>query len=68
MALAERGAKVVLGARGLERLEALAHRIAGPGGAVPYARADVRPRDDLTSPVNLAHRCERGGQIVSCVG
>ena len=30
--LAERGAKVVLGARGLDRLEALARRIAGAGG------------------------------------
>ena len=30
--LAERGAKVVLGARGLNRLEALARRIAGAGG------------------------------------
>jgi NADP-dependent 3-hydroxy acid dehydrogenase YdfG len=29
--LAERGAKVVLGARGLDRLEALARRIAGAG-------------------------------------
>jgi len=32
--LAERGAKVVLGARGLDRLEALARRIAGAGGEV----------------------------------
>ena len=32
--LAERGAKVVLGARGLERLEGLARRIAGAGGEV----------------------------------
>jgi NADP-dependent 3-hydroxy acid dehydrogenase YdfG len=31
--LAERDAKVVLGARGLERLEALARRIAGASGA-----------------------------------
>ena len=30
--LAERGAKIVLGARGLDRLEALARRIAGAGG------------------------------------
>ena len=30
--LAERGAKVVLGARGLDRLEGLARRIAGAGG------------------------------------
>jgi hypothetical protein len=32
--LAERGAKVVIGARGLDRLEALARRIAGAGGEV----------------------------------
>jgi NADP-dependent 3-hydroxy acid dehydrogenase YdfG len=30
--LAERGAKVVLGARGSDRLQALAARIAGAGG------------------------------------
>jgi short-subunit dehydrogenase len=35
--LAERGAKVVLGARGLDRLEALARRIAGAGGEVGFA-------------------------------
>src|SRR6266404_3581973 len=42
--LAERGAKVVLGARGLERLEGLARRIAGAGGEVAYAQTD----DDST--------------------
>ena len=55
--LAERGAKVVLGARGLERLEGLARRIAGAGGEVAYAQTDVRKREDVTSLVNLA--CER---------
>ena len=59
--LAERGAKVVLGARGLERLEGLARRIAGAGGEVAYAQTDVRKREDLTSLVNLA--CERYGQL-----
>jgi NADP-dependent 3-hydroxy acid dehydrogenase YdfG len=59
--LAERGAKVVLGARGLDRLEALARRIAGAGGEVTYARTDVRRREDLTSLVNLA--CDRYGQL-----
>jgi NADP-dependent 3-hydroxy acid dehydrogenase YdfG len=34
--LAERGAKVVLGARGSARLEALAARIADQGGAVAF--------------------------------
>ena len=52
--LAERGAKVVLGARGLNRLEALARRIMGAGGEVTYAQTDVRRREDLTSLVKLA--------------
>jgi NADP-dependent 3-hydroxy acid dehydrogenase YdfG len=33
--LAERGAKVVLGARGLDRLQSLARRIEGAGGRSP---------------------------------
>jgi len=59
--LAERGAKVVLGARGLDRLEALARRIADAGGDVAYAQTDVRRREDLTSLVNLA--CDRYGKL-----
>ena len=59
--LAERGAKVVLGARGLDRLEALARRIAGAGGEVAHAQTDVRKREDVTSLVNLA--CERYGKL-----
>src|SRR2546425_4721121 len=59
--LAERGAKVVLGARGLERLEGLARRIAGAGGDVAYVQTDVRKREDVTSLVNLA--CERYGKL-----
>jgi NADP-dependent 3-hydroxy acid dehydrogenase YdfG len=59
--LAEGGAKVVLGARGLGRLEALARRIAGAGGEVAYAQTDVRRREDLTSLVNPT--CDRYGQI-----
>ena len=59
--LAERGAKVVLGARGLERLEGLARRIAGAGGEVAYAQTDVRKREDVTSLVNLAF--ERYGKL-----
>ena len=55
--LAKRGAKVVLGTRGLDRLEALARRIAGAGGEVAYPRTDVRRREDLTSLLNLA--CDR---------
>lgn len=52
-------AKVVLGARGLDRLEALARRIAGAGGEVAYARPDVKWREDLTSLVKRA--CDRYG-------
>ncbi len=59
--LAERGAKVVLGARRADRLQALADRIAGAGGEAAYALTDVRRRDDLTALVRLA--CERFGRL-----
>jgi NADP-dependent 3-hydroxy acid dehydrogenase YdfG len=59
--LAERGAKVVLGARRLDRLEALAARIANMGGQIAYARTDVRRRADLSDLVRLA--CERYGKL-----
>ena len=59
--LAERGAKVVLGARGLDRLEALADRIVRVGGGAVYARTDVKRREDLSNLVNLA--CERYGKL-----
>ena len=52
--LAERGAKVVLGARGSERLEALAVRIAEAGGEAASAPTDVRRREDLSALVKLA--------------
>ena len=39
--LAERGAKLVLGARGLNRLEALAVQITDAGGEIACIRADV---------------------------
>lgn len=57
--LAERGAKVVLGAYGSDRLRALAARIADKGGESSYAPTDVRRRDDFSELVNLA--CERYG-------
>lgn len=47
--LAKGGAKVVLGAPRLDRLEAFARRVAEAGGEVAYAHIDVRRRDDLTS-------------------
>lgn len=59
--LAERGAKVVLGARRVDRLEALMTRIADAGGEAAYARTDVKQRNDLSSIVNLA--CERYGKL-----
>jgi NADP-dependent 3-hydroxy acid dehydrogenase YdfG len=64
--LAERGTKVVLGARRPERLEALAGRIAASGGEAAWARADVRRREDLSRLVELA--CERFGRLDVLVG
>ncbi|ACU63152.1 SDR family oxidoreductase [Chitinophaga pinensis] len=52
--LAEKGAKVVLGARREDRLQALAARIIAAGGAVIYAVTDVKKRADLTALVSLA--------------
>jgi NADP-dependent 3-hydroxy acid dehydrogenase YdfG len=59
--LAERGAKVVLGARGPDRLAALADRIVQTGGQAAYAPTDVRRRDDQSALVRLA--CERYGKL-----
>jgi NADP-dependent 3-hydroxy acid dehydrogenase YdfG len=59
--LAERGAKVVLGARGSDRLEALADRIEASGGEAAYARTDVKRREDLSNLVGLA--IERYGKL-----
>jgi NADP-dependent 3-hydroxy acid dehydrogenase YdfG len=59
--LAQRGAKVVLGARGPERLAALAARIADEGGDVVHARTDVRRREDVAGLVGLAN--ERFGRL-----
>src|SRR5438552_4321294 len=59
--LAERGAKVVLGARGSDRLKALADHIAASGGEVAYIQTDVRRREDLSNLVGLA--IERYGKL-----
>ena len=59
--LAERGAKVVLGARRSDRLEALAARVADAGGQAAYARTDVTRRDDVSGLVELAG--ERHGRL-----
>ena len=59
--LAERGAKVVLGARGSDRLKALAGRIEASGGEAAYIHTDVKRRDDLSNLVGLA--VERYGKL-----
>jgi NADP-dependent 3-hydroxy acid dehydrogenase YdfG len=59
--LAGRGAKVVLGARGSDRLKALAARIVDSGGEAACARTDVKRRSDLSNLVELA--CERYGKL-----
>ena len=67
--LAERGAKVVLGARGLDRLKALAARIENAGGEVSHAQTDVRRRDDVSNLVKLAReRCGKLDVLVSNAG
>lgn len=59
--LAERGAKVVLGARRVDRLEGLAGRIADAGGDAAYVMTDVRRQADLVALVALA--VERHGRL-----
>jgi NADP-dependent 3-hydroxy acid dehydrogenase YdfG len=59
--LAGRGAKLVLGARRSDLLEALVDRIAGAGGEAIHARTDVTRRDDLTNLVKVA--CARFGKL-----
>ncbi len=59
--LAAHGAKVVLGARGEERLSALTHRIKSEGGDATYATTDVTQRDDLIKLVTLAR--DRFGRL-----
>ncbi len=59
--LAERGAKVVLGARGVDRLAALTARICEAGGEAVCLPTDVKRREDLTAFVALA--CERFGKL-----
>ncbi len=59
--LAERGARVVLGARRAERLQALAARIERAGGQAVWARTDVTRRADLAGLVRVAR--ERFGRL-----
>ncbi len=66
--LAQRGARVVLGARGRDRLEALAARIAGEGGSVAHAVTDVKRREDVARLVALAREHGRLDVLVSNAG
>jgi NADP-dependent 3-hydroxy acid dehydrogenase YdfG len=59
--LSERGAKLVLGARGTDRLQALADRIVASGGDAVWVRTDVKQRGDLSQLVKLA--CDRYGKL-----
>jgi NADP-dependent 3-hydroxy acid dehydrogenase YdfG len=59
--LAERGAKVVLGARRPDKLKALADRITAAGGEAVYASTDVTKRDDVQKLIGMA--LEQYGQI-----
>jgi NADP-dependent 3-hydroxy acid dehydrogenase YdfG len=59
--LAERGAKVILGAQGGEKLKALAKRIGDAGGEAVSADIDVTRRDDLKRFVEIA--CKRFGKL-----
>ena len=58
--LACRGAKVVLGARGEERLRAVAAQIERSGGEVAFRPTDVTRREDLAALVTMSK--ERFGE------
>jgi NADP-dependent 3-hydroxy acid dehydrogenase YdfG len=64
--LAERGARLVLGARRSERLADLVAKIEAAGGTAVHTRTDVTRREDLHSLVALA--CERFGRLDVLVG
>ncbi|MFD7918992.1 SDR family oxidoreductase [Streptomyces sp. NPDC059740] len=52
--LAERGARVVLGGRRAERLQAVAARVEAAGGEAAWASTDVTVREDVAGLVELA--------------
>jgi NADP-dependent 3-hydroxy acid dehydrogenase YdfG len=64
--LGRRGARVVLGARRPERLEAVAERVRAAGGEAVTRATDVRRREDLAALVGLA--TERFGRLDALVG
>src|SRR5690349_9643515 len=59
--LAERGAKVALGARRTERLQALAGDIRSRGGEAEHHALDVRSREEVASFVQRAR--DRFGRL-----
>ena len=59
--LATRGAKLVLAARGSDRLKSLADRIIKAGGATVYLQTDVKNRDEVAKLVAFA--CEQYGKL-----
>ncbi|HEW97796.1 MAG: oxidoreductase [Candidatus Parabeggiatoa sp. nov. 3] len=59
--LAQKGAKVVLGARRVDRLEALAEDIQQSGGTAIIQATDVTKRDDVEALVKMA--VDKFGQI-----
>ena len=67
--LARQGAKVVLGARGEDRLEAVAAKIKAAGGDAAFVSIDVARRDDLTKFVETTlQRYGRLDVLVSSAG
>lgn len=59
--LAEKGAKVLLGARRLDRLETLAEQIRSAGGTAEYAKLDVTDAQDMEDFVLYAE--EKFGRV-----
>lgn len=59
--LAEKGAKVLLGARRLDRLETLAEQIRSAGGTAEYAKLDVTDAQDMEDFVRCAE--EKFGRV-----
>ncbi len=54
--LAQRGARLVVGARRTERLEALVSAIRAQGGTAEYQAVDVTKREEVEALVQLARR------------
>lgn len=59
--LAKRGAKVVLGARRMNQLQAVTQRIEAEGGDAVCMSMDVKQRNDVAELVGLA--CQRFGKL-----